>query len=165
MNKFIKTIVIFMISTLITSCKNDEVKIVYLPDIYNDSDGLDFKDSIFNFMESINLKHPDIVYSQILIETGRFSSDIFKENNNLFGMKRAYKRPFISKEVNRGHVKYPDEITLKGWQLSILDYALFQARFCNFDNEDDYLNYLANNYAEESKYVSLIKSLINKEAQ
>ena len=118
------------------------------------------KDSIYDFMEQINLKHPDIVYSQILIETGHFKDRVFKENNNLFGMKLATRRPVMSKKLNINHIQYPDSLVLKGWQLSLIDYAFFQARFCNFDNEDDYLNYLSDNYAENNKYVSLIKRIL-----
>ena len=36
------------------------------------------------------IKHPEIVYAQALIETGGFTSTIYKQNNNLFGMKYVY---------------------------------------------------------------------------
>jgi hypothetical protein len=67
------------------------------------------------------IAHPDIVFAQARIETGNFTSNIYKENHNLFGMKVPTKRPHdlvIGK--NRGHSQYAN------WKDSIADYKVWQ---------------------------------------
>jgi hypothetical protein len=47
------------------------------------------------------------------------------------------------------------------WQLSAIDYALFQTSFLRgVDSEREYYNYLAKNYAEDPKYVKKLKMLV-----
>jgi len=64
--------------------------------------------------------YPDVAFAQATWETGHFSSPIFKENNNLFGMKLAHQRKTTAIGQNRGHAKYAN------WQDSVKDYKLWQ---------------------------------------
>lgn len=66
------------------------------------------------------VKFPDVALAQSMLETGNFTSDIFKENNNLFGMKHPSVRSTVSKGPNRGHASY------NNWQDSVKDYKLWQ---------------------------------------
>ena len=45
----------------------------------------------------LNVRFPHIVMAQARLETGNYKSRIFKENNNLFGMKVARRRPTTNK--------------------------------------------------------------------
>ena len=47
------------------------------------------KDKFVNKIQQLNLKHPHIAYAQAMLESGNFTSKIFRENNNMFGMKQA----------------------------------------------------------------------------
>lgn len=110
------------------------------------------------FMKELNIKFPHIVLAQSKIESGFYSSKIFKENNNLFGMKKPMSRATLAKGTKRGHAYYDH------WTESVIDYALFQSRYMShLKNEEAYLNYLGAHYAEDPKYVSKIRTLIEKE--
>ena len=106
-------------------------------------------------MKSSNLKYPYIVLAQAKIESGNYTSVIFKENNNLFGMKLARLRPTTLIGENKGHAVYTT------WKESVYDYCLYQSSF-NFKTEDEYYHILYN-YAQDSTYVNYIKDIVNKE--
>jgi uncharacterized FlgJ-related protein len=55
------------------------------------------------YILELNIRFPYIVYAQAQLETGEFKSKIFKENNNIFGMKVARKRPTTNKGEENGH--------------------------------------------------------------
>ena len=116
------------------------------------------QERMVQLMKDLNVKYPHIVMAQSLIETGNFESKIFKENNNLFGMKQARTRVNTAKGTQYRHAYYDS------WQESVYDYAFYQCRYLSsLHTEDEYLNYLSRSYAEDPNYVSKIKSLIKKE--
>ena len=59
------------------------------------------------------------IFSQAAFETGNFSSVIFKEQNNLFGMKLARVRPTTATGEKRGHAVF------KSIADSVKDYAIY----------------------------------------
>lgn len=107
-----------------------------------------------NYIEELNLQYPEIVMAQAIIETGNFKSTIFRENNNLFGMKVAKIRPTTNGGEQYEHAYYTT------WRESVLDYALYQSRYLCGLSKEEYLQYLSN-YAEDSTYIFKIKKLIN----
>lgn len=107
------------------------------------------------YIEELNIKFPDIVYAQAVIETGEFSSPIFKDNHNLFGMKCAASRPYTHKGEGRGHAVYDN------WKESVLDYALYQASYLReLRTEEQYYEYIGNHYAEDPNYVTKIRNVV-----
>lgn len=123
------------------------------------SDSKDFNpDKLRAYLLELNIKYPHIVMAQALIETGNFTSPIFKENHNLFGMKVARVRPTTNKGTENGHAYY------YCWKDCVVDYAFYQAAYLNdIKSERDYLEYLRQNYAEDTSYVAKIKAIIAKE--
>jgi hypothetical protein len=120
------------------------------------------KDSLKAFIKKLNIKHPDVVYAQTLQETDRHRSGLFKSNNNLFGMKKAGKRPQLLSGMKRGHAYYED-MYLAGWQLSVIDYAMYQAAFARGLTKEQYLKRLSKSgYAEDDSYVQKIKKLLDE---
>jgi len=115
------------------------------------------KEKLKSFITELGLKCPEIVMAQAEIESAHFKSRIFKENNNLFGMKKAgVGRPCTAKGTANNHAYYDT------WQECVLDYAFYQAAYLkNIKTQDQYLQYLGENYAEDSNYVVKIKSIIN----
>ncbi len=87
-----------------------------------------------------------LVYAQAKHETGNFKSAVYRENKNLFGMKRST-RPFEFSE-NRGHASYHSSV------LSIIDYYKRQLQFEIFTtNVNSYINEtFQSNYAEDPNY-------------
>src|SRR5882672_6857675 len=108
------------------------------------------------------IRHPHIVYAQALLETGEFTSTIFKENNNLFGMKYVgdfrykYGRPTTAVGSKYGHAVYTH------WKKSVDDYILWQQMFKKTptEKEDEYFALLRKKYAEDTRYVAVLKTII-----
>lgn len=119
--------------------------------------------SLINYLKYKNVKHKEIVYAQALIETGNFTSNIFKQNNNLFGMKYVgkyrYSRPTYAIGEQHNHALYLN------WVESVQDYILWQNmhKKTPIKTQQQYLELLRRTYAEDSSYVSVIKYLLKKD--
>jgi len=115
------------------------------------------QEKLVSYLADLNIRFPQIVYAQAVLETGEFQSEIFKSNNNLFGMKEAMIRPTTNCGTDRGHALYTT------WQASVLDYALYQAAFLShIHTEDEYYRYLSQFYAEDPFYVAKVKDIVQK---
>ena len=120
------------------------------------------EEALLSFMKELKIKYPETVLAQARLETGNFTSDIFKENHNLFGMKVAGKRPTSALGVHRGHAQY------RNWKDSVVDYALFQsfiiAKLPN-NNIEEYRNYIQKFYSETSDYLTRIDRTVKFDGQ
>jgi hypothetical protein len=115
------------------------------------------KEALVEYVYSLNLRFPHIVLAQAQLESGNFSSKIFRENNNLFGMKEARIRPTTNCGTNRGHAKY------NHWRESVMDYVLYYAVYLHrFKTEREYYAYLDRSYAEGNKYSRIVKTIAKK---
>ena len=112
---------------------------------------ISFEDSVYHYILELNIRHPDVVFKQARIESGNFTSRIFRSNNNMFGFKQAYKRPNTQVGVDRGYAKYDS------WKECVIDYALYQTYSAKNLNEEDYIKFLGNNFAEDPDYLDKIK--------
>jgi uncharacterized FlgJ-related protein len=112
------------------------------------------KEALIEYVYSLNLRFPHIVLAQAQLESGNFSSKIFRENNNLFGMKEAKIRPTTNCGTNRGHAKY------NHWRESVIDYVLYYAVYLHrFKTEESYYNYLDRGYAKNSNYSKILRKI------
>ena len=113
-------------------------------------------------LKNQNVKFPDIALAQAMLETGNFTSDIFKANNNLFGMKHPSVRPTVSKGTNRGHANYTN------WQDSVKDYKLWQEFYNKYTgSKDEFLLKLNQIYCippscGHNNYANKVQELIGK---
>jgi uncharacterized FlgJ-related protein len=124
--------------------------------ICKSKDSLSMEEQIYLYLDTINVKFKTVVVAQAVLESGNFKSKVFKENNNIFGMKKASTRPTLG-TMQGSYSKY------KNWQESILDYAFYQAYFCNrIKSEEEYINHLCTNYAEDEKYRDKLERIIAK---
>lgn len=110
-------------------------------------------DSIYCEILALNIEHPTIVYSQMVLESYGATSELFKTNNNLFGMKASGSRITTSNIIVNGYKWYPN------WRESILDYGFMQASFYKGLTREEYLRKISNNYASDSLYVVKILSI------
>ena len=109
------------------------------------------------YILQLNIKFPQVVLAQAELESGHFTSPIFKENHNFFGMKPAKLRPTTNKGENKGHAVFDT------WRDCVVDYAFYSATYLNdMKSEAEYLEYLRQNYAEDPNYVSTLKKIIEK---
>lgn len=123
---------------------------------YNDIKNADFSEELLKkCMYYERIKYPDVVLTQAQLETGFYTSDIFRNGNNCFGMKYPQYRETIAIGIYQGHAKY------NYWWESVIDYAMWQDWYLklgykiNTDEDDDfYLVFLrCVRYAEDPKYI------------
>jgi len=89
-----------------------------------------------------------LIYAQTWHETGGFTSRIFKENRNLFGMRQAKIRENTATGTALGHATYKNHFS------STRDYFLRQQNF-KIDSRSDnqfIIDTVASGYAEDRKY-------------
>jgi uncharacterized FlgJ-related protein len=118
-------------------------------------------ENLRSFIKTLNLAHPDIVYAQAMLESGNLTSSLVKTNSNLFGMKVPSSRAKVSVK-NKSNYSYFERTTLEGWQMSVIDYALWQSRYANYKSKKDYFDHLSRHYAEDPNYVGKLKNIISK---
>ena len=115
------------------------------------------KNKFVNKIKQLNIKHPHIAYAQAMLESGDFSSKIFLENNNMFGMKQARSRINLAVSTQHNHAYF------ETWEDCLLDFAFHRATYLSkLRTENDYYNYLGKYYAEDPGYIGKLKTMVNK---
>jgi len=85
------------------------------------------------YIQSLHLRFPDIVYRQVILESGHYQSPIFRDLNNLMGMEATAGRPTLGVNIGQRFAKY------NSWKESIADYALWQTTMTReARNEEEY---------------------------
>lgn len=116
------------------------------------------KAKLVELLKELHVKHPHIVMAQSILETGHWTSAVFKQNNNLFGMKQAGARINTAQGTSLNHAYYDN------WRESVYDYAFYQCRYLpNLADEDSYFAALDASYAEGSNYSQGLKQVIKRE--
>ena len=116
------------------------------------------REKLITMLTDLNIKHPHIVLAQSILETTNFKSTIFKQNNNLFGMKEARVRVKTAKGTQLNHAYYDS------WKESIYDYAFYQCRYLGrITNEEEYYNALDASYAEADHYSQALKHIVKNQ--
>lgn len=104
------------------------------------------------------VKYPDVVFAQAVIESAHFTSDVFKSENNLFGMKHPARRQTLSEgKAESGYASYDS------WTTSVEDYKLWQHSMLKQKEcitKMEYLNLLGKVYATDPKYIRVIKKVM-----
>ena len=113
-------------------------------------------------LKNQGVMYPDVAMAQSMLETGYFKSDVFLDNNNLFGMKQPKQRQTLSKGTNRGHA------TFNNWQDSVKDYKMWQDyNKLNNLSKDQYITKLNRIYCMppscgSNNYAKKVKSLLSR---
>ena len=111
--------------------------------------------NMLRLMNQIGIAYPDVVLAQSRLETGNFTSKVFKENNNLFGMKLPRVRSTTAIGEQNNHASYIR------WQHSVADYKLWQDEVIKkYRTKRAYLRYLSKHYAEDKKYIHKLKQML-----
>ena len=102
-----------------------------------------------------NIKYPEVVISQVMIESGWLTSRLCKVNHNLLGMTVPEKRETTA--INKsGYAKYYT------WFDCILDYKLYQdyvLKKHHITNRKQYIAFLHKNYAKSPTYKTRLTQL------
>ena len=112
------------------------------------------QEALVEYVYSLNVRFPHIILAQAHLESGKFTSRIFVNNNNLFGMRQARLRPTTNKGSRNGFAKYDH------WRDSVMDYILYYAVYMHrFKTEEAYYAYLDGSYADNPHYSKLIRKI------
>jgi len=112
-------------------------------------------DNVKNFIKRCKFEHPDILFAQVMLESGNLKSEVATQNNNLLGMRMPGQRPTTAIGKQNGYAIYTS------WKECLLDYMIWQSRYAKGLNVDEYLNVLQSVYASDKNYVKKLKEIIN----
>ncbi len=126
--------------------------------VINRNDNEFSQEKLIDEINRLNFRFPHIVLAQSIIETGHFTSTIFMENHNLFGMREPRTRITTAIGTHRGHAYYDS------WVESLFDYGFYSSRYLGkLKTEGEYFQYLSRHYAIDKTYVTKLKIIIKKE--
>lgn len=121
------------------------------------------KENLWKEIKTLDIKYPEFVFAQAILESGHFKSNLSKINNNLFGMKVPSRRETLAIGKSKsGYAIY------KHWKDSVKDYLLFQNYILsknNYDTKEKYIDFISRRYSETEGYVSKVNKVVksNKE--
>ena len=98
--------------------------------------------NLMSVLRQYDVKFPQIVAAQALLETGYFTSRVCLENNNLFGLRRPSNGSYY---------------TFNSWEESVKAYKDYVQYKYKVGNYYDFLNRIG--YAEDGSYISKIVSI------
>ena len=131
----------------------EEQKLIVLKEVNKFSE-----ERLVDEIARLNFRFPHIVLAQAKLESNNFRSYLFKENNNMFGMKLASSRLTSAIGSEHGYASY------ESWTESLIDYALYYSSYLrNVKSEKEYYQFLSKFYAEDVAYVTKIQNLIKNE--
>lgn len=114
---------------------------------------------IFEIIDNLPFKYPDIVKAQAILETGYFKSKSFTEHNNLFGFKIPHRRITTAKGVALNHASY------NSVEDCIIDRLIYEAKYMDNLSRKEYFKFLDQVYAEDKQYVQKLEKIIKNESQ
>lgn len=114
-------------------------------------------DILKDYFQKHHVRFSHIVLAQAILESGNFTSALYKSNKNLFGMKIPAKRYTFAKNWH----DYGNYANYESIENCILDYKSWQqTNAYDITSEEDYFNLLKTIYAEDPNYISKLKKLI-----
>lgn len=118
------------------------------------------KATLVKTLKDMGVQHIDVVLAQAILESGTFTSNIFKTKNNMFGMKVPGRRQTTALN-KRGYATY------SSWIDSVRDYKLYQDFITKNKNvsRSKYLSILAKGYCSNPNYVSMLNKIIKQNKQ
>jgi uncharacterized FlgJ-related protein len=120
------------------------------------------ENNLRRYLILLNIPNVEIIINQARLESAWYTSGLFKNHNNIFGMHLAYKRETLSNGyviADRGR----KVSTYKTWQHSVEDFILYlkywESQGYNFDN---YLKFLLDvGYCEKgSEYIKILTLML-----
>ena len=127
-------------------------------------DTADFSPELFLQALYLYVDHPEIVYRQAVVETGWFTSPVFKNLNNISGMHYADKRETTAigwRWADYYNGRYHKMSKYAHWSHSVYDISVWQ-EYWKAQGHDlgDYYGFLRDlPYAAAKDYLTLVQSI------
>ena len=115
-----------------------------------------YREMVFNAVDDMEFKFKDIVKAQAILESGHFNSDVFKQNNNVFGIRLPKKRKTTAIGSNLRYAVYGDICS------SIEDRLIYEQRYLINLTRQQYFAYLDRVYSKNKTYSKKLKLIIQK---
>jgi len=116
------------------------------------------KENVYQSIKRTGIEFADIVFAQIILESGELKSKLTKTNNNFLGMKMPEKRETIAVGEFHGYAQYA------GWEDCIQDYLLYQNYIFRKKKmtRSQYLAFIGKKYSECGAYKNRILRVIKE---
>lgn len=115
------------------------------------------EENLISELNRTEILYKDIFLAQSILETGHYTSEVFKHGNNLVGMKKAGKRETTAIGTYKGYAKY------SSWSESLKDYNLWQKYFSHkFKSREQFLAFLDRHYSKDGSYAKRLLSILKK---
>ena len=139
-------LIILQIHSYFKENKPSEIKVVIIKENQLDFFNKSPQEGLKEVLEYYNVKHPNIIYAQAILETGHFKSNLCINNNNLFGLYDSKNKKYY---------------TFDHWKDCIIAYKeMVQYKY---KDGDDYYKFLSDiGYAEDPKYIDKLKEIVNQ---
>ena len=126
--------------------------------------------SVAEELNRINIYCPNVVLAQVRLESGNFTSSLFKRTNNIIGMRYPFKRSttaagiyipsmdtviFGTQKELKKYARTMNYAVYKNWRDCISDYKKWQESNFNFNRH--YISFLGNVYAKDSLYMDKLR--------
>jgi uncharacterized FlgJ-related protein len=114
------------------------------------------ENNVYTMLLLYNIKYPEVVMSQIMIESAYLKSKLTKRNNNILGMTVPVKRQTTAINKSGLYAKYIS------WIDCVYDYKLYQDYIFsknNIQTKKQYITFLHRNYANAPKYKTRLTEL------
>ncbi len=147
--------VILMVITLPTKPRDT---VINIEKAVQTSDTTLLDDYVLNKLISLRCPNYYVALTQFKIESGHFSSKLFKENNNPMGMKYPGVRPTTAKGVRNGYAYYDN---LDDAILDYLLYHMYLTKGVKYTDKE-YIEIVLKSYAEDPAYQNKVKGLSDK---
>lgn len=115
--------------------------------------------AVLQILDSVGAYYPEVIMAQYELESAKGKSKVFCRTNNLFGMKKAFKRETCrnTTATSNGYAEY------RNWQLSVLDRVLWDKfHWKQKPTKDEYLAVIEKTYAEDPYYMKKIETISKK---
>jgi uncharacterized FlgJ-related protein len=112
------------------------------------------EEALIKEIKRLPFKYKDIILAQAMIESGHYKSPLFKEAHNLFGLREARSRATTAKGTILNHAEYDN------WKESLLDRLIYEVKYLDKLNREQYLRYLDKSYAQAGGYDKSLEQII-----
>jgi hypothetical protein len=112
--------------------------------------GAALADSVRATIACLKFPYPEVVFMQARIESGNFTSKVFRDNNNMFGMRLPRIRPTLAVGERYGYAVYAS------WRDSVIDRLLLELWSYKGLSIEAYLKKLDTDYAMTENYSDLL---------
>lgn len=111
------------------------------------------EDRLLLYLSQYSIPYKDVIIAQTRLETGNYTSWLFVNSNNLFGMRHPVIRKTTSLGSKYNHAYYSH------WTKSVDDYILWYEYNMNKLDSCYYTFLKKVGYAEDKKYINKLKKM------